>query len=102
MPVYLFLEQDNPKDKTRMTEYRKWVEEDWFPYIQKKQEEGVCKMTGLSDNTGHVMALFEFEDMEALAKIWDDEKYHRIMIKGNRLVDNLKIRLCRPSIRIPP
>jgi hypothetical protein len=44
----------------------------------------------------------EFEDMDALAKVWNDEKFHRITIRRNELVDKLTIKLCRPGMVIPP
>ena len=95
------MEIELPKDGSRLNNYRKWTNE-WSPYIDKKSEEGVLKRTCFTDNTGHLMSLMEFEDMETLAKLWNDEKYHRLMRKGNIVMNNLKIRLCRPMVRIPP
>jgi len=102
MPVYLFIEYDNAKDESRRNQYRKWIVEEWQPYFKELQEEDFFKTTGFTDGTGHMMGLWEFEDTDAFSKLWNDEKWHRLMIRRNEVVDNLKIRLCRPSIVIEP
>jgi hypothetical protein len=102
MVVYLFSEQVNAKDEAKRQQYRKWVVEEWQPYVTELQEKGFGKGIGWTDGTGTMYGLWEFEDMDAFAKLWNDEKFHRLTITRNELVDKLKIKLCRPSIVVPP
>jgi uncharacterized protein (DUF1330 family) len=102
MVVYLFMEQINAKDEAKRQRYRKWVVEEWQPYAEGLQEQGFVKTTGWTDGTGRMMGLWEFEDMEALAKLWNDEQFHRHNVRRNELVDDIKISLCRPGMLIPP
>ncbi len=102
MVVYLFSIQVNAKDEDKRQRYRKWVVEEWQPYITEQQEKGVVKGTGWTDGTGTMYGLMEFEDMEALAKLWNDEKFHHHTIRRNELVDSLTVKLCRPGIIVPP
>jgi len=97
MPVYIVGEHDNPKDETRYAKYQKFVAEEWVPYYDKKLK-NICKITSLSDNTGHIIGIYEFEDLEALGKMWNDPEWQMMMIKLSKLVDNNKFRLCRTAI----
>ena len=102
MVVYLFYEQVNAKDEDKRQRYRKWVVEEWQPYNTEMQEKGLVKSTGWTDGTGTMYGLMEFEDMDALAKLWNDEKFHGLTIRRNELVEKLKVKLCRPGMVIPP
>jgi hypothetical protein len=77
MVVYLFYEQVNAKDEAKRQRYRKWVVDEWQPYVTELQEKGLVKGTGWTDGTGTMYGLWEFEDMDALVKLWNDEKLHR-------------------------
>ncbi len=99
MPVYLHISWDNPKDEKRYSDYAK-ISSDMMDWSVKKQEEGIFKSVGITDNTGHIISLYEFEDMNALSKIWMNPEYRAMMMKLNQAVDNCKIRLCRPVVRI--
>jgi hypothetical protein len=100
MPVYLHISWDNPKDEARYREYGK-ISSEMIDWSEKKQDEGWFRSIGITDNSGHIISLFEFDDMEALSKTWTNSEYRSMMINLNRLVDNCKIRLCRPVVRIP-
>jgi hypothetical protein len=102
MPLYLVYEWDNAKETKRLNNYRKLIDEVTSPYSRKLNKEGICKTTGLSDNTGHMMSIWEFEDLDAFGKVWNDDNYHSMMIKLNQLVDNMKIRICRSGRPIAP
>ena len=102
MVVYLFSEQVNARDEAKRQRYRKWVVEEWQPYVTVAQEKGLFKATGWTDGTGTMYGLTEFEDMGALGKGWNDEKFQRLTIRRNELVDKLTIKLCRPGLIIPP
>jgi quinol monooxygenase YgiN len=90
---------DNAKDETR---YRKYalVSSEMMDWSTKKQGEGWFKSLGITDNTGHIISVYEFEDMDALSKTWTNPEYRAMMMKLNPLIDNCKIRLCRPVVRI--
>jgi hypothetical protein len=91
------MEHNNAKDKERKYEYRKLMLEEWMPYINKMQEKGILKMTGLADTTGWVMGILEFEDLDAFGKVWNDDKFRTLCSDVGQLVDNSNIRLCRPA-----
>jgi hypothetical protein len=57
-------EQDNAKDEERYSKYQKLIAEEIWPWMQNMTKEGV-KITSLADNTGHMIGVFEFEDLEA-------------------------------------
>ena len=101
MPVYLVLEQDNAKDEERYNKYQRLVAEEVWPWMQNMMKEGV-KITSLADNTGHMTGFFEFENFEALGKMWNDPKWNSMMIKYSQLVDNYRLRLCRSGRPIEP
>ena len=102
MVVYLFMTQENAKNEAKRQKYRKWIVEEFQPYVTELLEKGFFKTTGWTDGTGTMYGLWEFEDMDALAKLWNDENFHRHTIRRNELVDKLKIKLCRPGMIIPP
>ena len=95
MTVSLVMEYEIPKGKPAVQEYLKVLKEKLIPICEAR----VDRKTGLSDNTGHMIAIWEFKDMATFSALWEDETYHRAMMSFNPVVDNLKIRLCRPSIR---
>jgi len=100
-PVYLFFEHDVPKGKQAQKEYRQWVADKLMPINEKITKKGV-KSTGLADTTGHIIGIWEFKDMTAFSELWDDEEYHEAMRGYYSIADNINIRLCRPSVVVPP
>ena len=102
MPVYLVSEHDNAKDEERFSKYQKLVAEEAWSWIQNSVKEGLYKYTGLADNTGHMIGIYEFENFEALEKMWNDPKWNSMMLKLSQLVDNNRLRICRGSRVIEP
>jgi len=102
MVVYLFQVQVNPKDEEKRQQYRKWIVDEWMPYWNKVQEKGGIKGNGWTDGTGTMYGLWEFEDTDAFAKVWNDEMFHKHTVRRNELVDKLTLKVCRPSMLIPP
>ena len=98
MTVSLVMEWDVPKGKQATKEYRKVIEEKVRPICSKR----VDKTTGLTDNTGHIIAIWEFKDTASFSELWEDENYHSAMMSFSNVADNLNIRLCRPSIAVKP
>jgi hypothetical protein len=99
MRVYLVMEWDNAKDEARYRKYAEFTRDNQWP--AKKEEEGLFKRTGISDNTGHMMGIWEFEDTDAFSKLWNDREYHELMVTLNPLVDNLKVRIGRAGMPVP-
>jgi hypothetical protein len=102
MVVYLFMEQVNAKDEAKRQRYRKWVVEEWQPWVTEILDKGFVKATGWTDGTGTMYGLWEFENMVDLAKLWDDEEFQLLGVRRNELVEKFKMKLCRPGITIPP
>ena len=98
-PIYI-LEYDNAKDQERFEKYIEFIREEWLPYVNKLQEDGVCKRSAFADNTGHIIGIYEFDDLEAFSKVWNDDKWQQLMIRYGQMVDNARTRLCRPSMII--
>jgi len=102
MVVYLFSVQVNSKNEEKRQRYRKWIVDEWMPYANEIQEKGIAKGKGWTDGTGTMYGLWEFEDMDAFAKLWKDERFHKYTVRRNELVDKLTIKVCRPGMVIPP
>jgi hypothetical protein len=105
MPVVVMIEWDNAKDESRYEKYAKLSRTQggvgYTPLLQKMIKEGVAKTSGWTDNTGHLVGWWEFENLEAYAKLWADEEFHRRWLQSNPLVDNARIRILRPAVPIP-
>ena len=103
MPVVYLMEWDIPKDEERSEKRRKWFREVMMPNWEKIVEEKGIKFKGgsWSDNTGHTIWWNRFETMEDFAKAWDDERWQQMSARWAYFVDNLRIRLLRPSVTIP-
>ena len=67
--------------------------------IERTQGKG--RFNGWTDNTGHLVYIWEFDSLEDYAKFWADKEWHSYWMELNPLVDNLCFRLMRPSITIP-
>ena len=97
---------DNPKDETRyrkfaeMQSWRKGLAEKYKEYIEimdKLIQEGSLKFSSWADNAGHIIAWWEFDSMESFAKLWSLDNWQKWMLEWNPLVDNMRIRLMRPT-----
>ena len=100
MKVVLLIEWDNPKEEERLEKRYSYTREETDPYWKGKIEEGIIqKVSDWADNTGHRVKWVEFEDMDALAKLWSEKEFHRGLVGFSRLVDNLSYRLLRPTIQ---
>ena len=99
MKVLMFREWDNPKDETRRKEYAE-ISTD-TSYAEKMKDVKFKRLGSWTDNTGHIISLYEFENMEELAKIWNDVEFHQNQVRFWRSVDNFKIRICRPATLHP-
>ena len=98
--MLLHIEWDDARDEPRLKKYYQYNLEKNRPWWQKKIDEGIVKSAqGWGDGTGHIVHLTEFEDTEAFAKFWADEKFHYLMLGFFPLVDNMKLRIFRPGMR---
>lgn len=101
MTVVLLAEYDNAKDESRYKKYREQSREPDPEWWKKFVEETNAKVSIWSDNTGHIIYWFEFENMEGYAKLWGNEEWHKWWLRRRPVVDNVSFRLLRPSVPIP-
>lgn len=97
MEVITFAEWDIPKDEERRKKYVEYMgDRAWIDRINKM---GLVKRhRAWTDGTGgHIMYTAEFDSMEDYAKVWNDLEYHRRHARFYRIVDNFKMRVCRPA-----
>ena len=96
MEVITFAEWDIPKDEERRKKYIEYMGD--TAWISRITNSGIVKHRAWTDgNGGHVMCTAEFESMENYAKVWNDLEYHRRHARFYRIVDNFKMRVCRPA-----
>lgn len=96
MEVLLFREWDNPKDEERRKQYTDMTRD--TSRRERFEKLGVIKSTrGWADGSGHIINMTEFESMEDFAKLWNDIEFQRMHVNLYRVVDNFKIRICRPA-----
>ena len=101
MAVVLLMEHDNAKDGSRYKKYAELTRGPDPEWVKKMLEETNVKVSGWADNTGHIINWFEFENMEAFAKMWNTEEWHKWWLSRNPFRDNLSFRLLRPSVPVP-
>jgi L-rhamnose mutarotase len=95
------VEWDNAKDESRYKKYAEQTREPAPEWLTKLVGETNIKASSWGDNTGHIVNWWEFENMEAFAKMWNNEEWQKWWLRRNPVVDNLRIRFLRPSITIP-
>jgi hypothetical protein len=78
------VEWDNAKDESRYKRYGEWSRSGRARvYWEKKVEEGIVKnISQWADNTGHLILWIEFVDIDAFAKLWADEEFHKGGLNG--------------------
>ena len=101
MKVVFLVEWDNAKDESRYKKYAEQLKEPRPEWFKKLVEEGIFKGRNWTDNTGHIIRWVEFENMEAFSKLWNNEEWQKMWLSFNPVVDNLSLRLLRPSVTIP-
>jgi hypothetical protein len=105
LKIAILVEWDNAKDESRYKKYGEvtgeMMKQGPVATVKKLVEEGVAKGGAWADNTGHIINLFEFENMEAFGKVWTDSEWHMRYLQINPLVDNMRVRVLRPSIPVP-
>ena len=92
------MEWDNAKDESRLKRYMEMQSEPRPEWFKKLFEEVKVKQSSWADNTGHIVNLIEFENMEVFAKLWDNEEWHKWWRRMTPVVDNMRFRVLRPSI----
>ena len=101
MAVVLMIEWDNAKDESRYKKYGEQTREGRPEWMKKLVEEGIVKGRSWADNTGHIVAWFEFDNIEAFAQLWGNEEWQNYWLRRNPVVDNVSFRLLRPAVTIP-
>jgi hypothetical protein len=98
--VLLFREWDNPKDEERRKKYAE-ITRDTAMRERFEKLGNIKSIMGWADGTGHIISLWEFESMEDFAKLWNDIEFQRGHVRFYRVVDNFRIRICRPAALHP-
>jgi len=102
MKAVLMIERHTPKDEERNKKRLKHNYEVMGPYWEKLVDEKGINQVGSgawADNMGYLVNWIEFETMEDFAKLWEDEGWQKLFAQWVKLVDNVRIRLLRPSIK---
>jgi quinol monooxygenase YgiN len=97
----VIIEWQTFKDEAKVKKYYEYLKTEPFRAHREALESEV-KSRGWSAAPGHLVLIEEYESMEEFSKIWSDEEYQKKLIKLNRLVKNLSIRILRPAIPTPP
>jgi hypothetical protein len=101
--VYLLWEWENAKEEERTKMRRNHYVEVLRPYYEKKRSEGVdWESLDLTDGTGRMVRLDKFDDIDDFDKIWNDEEWQKACARYSYFVDNIRVRILRPSILIKP
>ena len=99
--ILVITEWETFKDEAKVKKYYEYLETEPFR-VHMEALESEVKDKGWSAAPGHIVRIQEYESMEEFSKLWSDEEYHKKLIKLNRLVKNLSIRILRPAIPAPP
>ena len=90
------MEWDNFKDDEKIKAYYEFVKKN-TPFTDKLYKELDIHSSGWSDGTGHVINIVEYPSVEAYAKVLNNEEYQKLMVNLARRVQNVSIRVLRPS-----
>ena len=103
MSVYLLWEWENAKEEERTRMRRSHYVEVLRPYYEKKRSEGVdWESLDLTDGTGRMVRLDRFAGMDDFDRVWNDEFWQKACARYSYFVDNMTVRILRPSILIKP
>jgi len=102
MKVVILLEYKTPKEAERNKKRYKFGDENLTPYFNKKDKEVKMNRSGWSDGSGTVISWMEFETLEDFNKVWGDEEFQILMARWSYNVDDVKVRILRPTHQIPP
>jgi len=85
MKVVMLVEINTPKEPERNKKRYQFSNEHWRPYWDKKDKEAKMSRSGWSDGSGTVI-----------------EEFQILMARWSYNVDNVKVRILRPTHEIPP
>jgi hypothetical protein len=94
--VYLMIEWDIPKSRERRDDYWKYMRENMLPLNERMAKYETSHETVFGDNTGHIVRLIEFADIDAFGKYWSDLEFQRVFGGFAVYSDNLSYRFGRP------
>ena len=101
MKCVLLIEFSNPKDEAR---WKKLVAQskDVEKLMSRMVKDGLVgsEIGTWADNTGRQIYWMPFESMEKFTKFYADEEFQKVMAKSTSLIDDIQIRLLRPSISV--
>jgi hypothetical protein len=95
------LEFSNPKDEARWKQLMAQSKDDEKLMARMVKDGLVGSEIGQwADNTGRQILWMPFESMEKFAKFYADEEVQKGMAKSTALIDDIQIRLLRPSLAV--
>ena len=93
------IEWDVPDKGEKSEAYWKFMKEKLSPLKQIQIDLNLGERdTIFGDNTGHMVRLLEFENIEDFSKLWNEPEFHKVWAEFAQIVDNLSYRLGRPGI----
>ena len=101
MKVLVLTTWENPKSVEGLKKYYEYIEK-YGQYLDERRKKYNVKASAWSDGTGKMYMLDEFENLEAYAKYNDDEEFQKKFIHFCRLVNNVKVKVLREAISVPP
>jgi len=101
MKVLVLTTWENPKSVEGLKRYYDNLEKqrEYRAEITKKYN---VKASDWTDGTGKMYNMMEFESYGAYAKLAEDIEFHKDMVRLFRLVKNVKIKVLRPGMSVPP
>ena len=101
MKVLILTTWENVKSEEGLKKYYKWLEDNRPYWIDRRKKYNV-KHQGWSDGTGKMYMMDELESYEDYAKFQDDEEFQKSFITFCRHVKNVKVKVLRGSMSVPP
>jgi hypothetical protein len=96
MKICTITEWDNFKDTEKIKAYYEFVKKN-TPFLEKLDKELGSLRSSWADGTGHVVSIVEYPSVEAYAKVLNNEEYQKLMVNLARRIQNVSIRVLRPS-----
>ena len=101
MKVLVMTTWENPKCEKGLKKYYENLEK-YREYRTERRKKYNVKSSGWGEGTGTMYNFDEFESFEAYAKFMDDEEHQKNFINFCRLVNNVKVKVLRGYISVPP
>ncbi len=101
MKIAQIWEYDIPKEGDRFKALNDWGSKTQA-YVAEINEKYNRTRTSWSQGNNHMILIIEYADAVDYAKFMEDDDAMMWIVDFCRLVDNVKVRTCRPAIFRPP